>query len=180
MRRRPKLMVLLTVVTLLTAAGPALAGDADSKSPAPGNIVLKVTLTQGGPGAPSASKTYEVVAAAGEPVRLNVGMRYPFPATKVEPDKNIAPIVAFSYQNIGFIMDAVMKVAADGKITVDGTFESSQILETATARTGQPVIGTFNQTVHVRLTPGKPMQLHRVSETTDSTVSLTLVADLLP
>jgi len=187
MQRLNGFAVSLIVATLWFAAA---GGHAQSPAPEPAQGSgpnLEITITVGriaeGSQAESSVHSYRMVAReGGPPVEMLMGWRTPIPTTR-KADDGEAPVTAYVYQNIGMSASLRTRLVEDGRrILCEGEIEISGMRE-PDAKSGappdMPIIGTFQQALHVLLTPGKPLRVAQAPDPEGGARYLELTAERL-
>ena len=168
----------LLVPVLLAAASPAAAADAP---PASARANVAFTLTVGRAGGPEGTKerTYKFVGQDGAISRMLVGFRTPIPTKSSEDGRSDAYI----YQNVGVTADLEALSLTGGRFLVSGQVEISGAREStaaaASAGTKPPMIGTFQQELHVVVPNGKKMRIAEGPDPESGTLYVDLRVDLL-
>ena len=184
MMRQGLWTALLLVTVLLGQTSIALAQDTQTAAavePAPN---VTITLTVGDTEAKSgqSERPYRMVArAGGRPARLLIGWRMPIPTTQsTDGDDDDDPVMTYVYQNIGMSADIEARVLEDGRIMLHGMIELSGSRDetpAAPAAGSPPIIGTFQQGLHVVLEDGKSLRVAEVPDLEGGTLYLEALAE---
>ncbi len=160
-RKTLRIFALIAVATLAAISSAAA-------EPA-GNV--RITVESGrldGKSKVSPSR-YSILTSYGDAASLNVGTRLPIPTAVANPDaapSGPAPVVSFSYQNIGVTAKLKALPVDGGRIQVRGDIASTYLRSDATTHPvpGGPAIGTLNQDVNVSVRPGRAVRVLSVDE----------------
>jgi hypothetical protein len=173
-----KVWIAIALCAALTL--PAEASDADSGGSFPSNVLLTITIREGND---VAEKTYRVVAQGDDTrTRLLTGWRVPIPTTTSRAEGDCGSETTYSYQNVGLTADVRAKVFPGNRVALRGEIEVSGAKESLRDKTGAsraPMIGTFEQSFHVLLDEGSPLELAAVANPDGGALSLRLQADIL-
>ena len=177
----------LLIPVLLVAASPALAADAGAAPPsARANVAF--TLTVGRNGGPDGvkEKTYKFVGQEGAISRMLLGFRTPLPTRSGDDSRGDAGSTAYIYQNVGVTADLEAQSIAGGKFLVSGQIEISGARDGAASAVGAttaggkpPLIGTFQQELHVVVTNGKKVRVAEGPDPESGSLYIDLRVDLL-
>ena len=161
---RSSILVALVIALLSFGALPAAAET-------PTNIELTVRVGEMDAGEPMDTTTYTFTLTSGEShSSFDSGLRMPIPTTVGEPGQT-----TYSYQNIGFSLNARAQLLDNNQIQIDLSLEDSSI-----ARPGKvPVIATVNASTNTLLTAGKPLQLTNIQGSADESMYIEIEANIL-
>jgi hypothetical protein len=145
-------------------------------------IILTVGDTDAEPG--QEERSYRMVAlSGGRPAGLLMGWRMPIPTTQsAAEDEAGEPVISYVYQNIGMSADIEARVLADGRILLHGMVEMSGPRggpPTEIDADNPPIIGTFQQGLHVVLENGKPLRVAEVPDPEGGTLYLQVRAEVM-
>lgn len=173
-----KIWIAIALLTALVL--PAAASDADSGGSFPSNVLLTITIREGND---VDEKTYRVVAQGDDSrARLLTGWRVPIPTTRSKAEGDCGSETSYTYQNVGLTADVRAKVFPGDRVALRGEIEVSGAKESLRDKTGAsraPMIGTFEQSFHVLLDDGSPVELAAVANPDGGALSLRLQADIL-
>lgn len=165
--RKPLLTSILVALVLVMLSFGALPALADT----PANIQLTVRVGHVNAGEIMDPSTYTFTLVSGETrSSFDSGLRMPIPTSVGEPGQT-----TYSYQNVGFSLNAKAILLDNNQIQVDLSLEDSSI-----ARPGKvPVIATVNASTNTLLTAGKPLQLTNIQGSADESMFIEIEANIL-
>jgi hypothetical protein len=171
------------VVPFLLGALPVAAAEAPAPPEARANVSF--TLTVGRVGGPTGTKerTYKFVGQDGSVSRMLVGFRTPLPTRSSEEARGDAGSTAYIYQNVGVTADLDARSIDNGRFLVSGQVEISGAREGAPAESTPsgkpPMIGTFQQELHVVVANGKKIRIAEGPDPESGTLYVDLRVDRL-
>lgn len=178
----PSLSALL-VPLLLAAASPAPAAEAAAPAAPSARANVSFTLIVGRVGGPEGTKerSYKFVGQDGSISRMLVGFRTPIPTKTAEGG---ADSIAYIYQNVGVTADLETQSLSGGRFLVSGQIEISgaragDTSAAASTSAKPPMIGTFQQELHVVIPNGKKMRIAEGPDPESGTLYVDLRVDLL-
>jgi hypothetical protein len=186
MMRQGLWTALLLGTVLLGQTSVALAQDtqpAAAADPAP-NVTITLTVgdTEGKSG--QSERSYRMVAlSGGRTARLLMGWRMPIPTSQsVDENDPADPVISYVYQNIGMSADIEARVLEDGRIMLHGMIELSGSRDETPAEPAAgspPIIGTFQQGLHVVVEDGKTLRVAEVPDPEGGNLYLEVHAEVM-
>lgn len=170
----------LLVPFLLAAAPQAPAADAGA-APAGAHANVSITLTVGRTGGPAGAKEkeYKFLGQEGTLSRILMGFRTPIPTRTSDEGHADAGSTAYVYQNVGVTADLEAQSISGGRFLVSGQVEISGAREGSSAGDKPPLIGTFQQELHVVVVNGKKVRVAEGPDPEAGTLYVDLRVDLL-
>ncbi len=174
------LLPALLIPLVLAAGEPAAKADTGGAVARNVSLTLIVGRVGGAPQAPE--KTYKMIGQDGAPMRLLMGWRMPIPTRSAADGGEEPSSMSYVYQNVGVSADVETRVLADGRVLVSGQVEISGARESHVAGIALgkiPLIGTFQQSLHVVLREGKRLRVAEAPDPEAGTLYLDLQVDFL-
>jgi hypothetical protein len=161
---------------LVLAAAAAPPAGTSAATPVP-NVAMTLIVGRIGAGAEDSQKTYKMLGQAGSTTSILMGWKMPIPTRSGEG----GDATTYVYQNIGVSADMIPTIAPDGRFLVEGEIEISGTREPrgdAAKATKGPLIGTFQQALHVVLPRGKRVRVAEAPDPETGTLYLDLEVNL--
>ena len=171
----------LMLPLVLAAVAPAAASDVALPVDRPNVSITLIVGRAGGP-AGSTEKTYRVLGQEGATTRMLIGWRTPIPTRSSEDKGGEAAATNFVYQNVGVTADLEVEALGGARLLVAGQIEISGAREgpTVASTAGRPpLIGTFQQVLHVAVTNGEKLRVAEGPDPDGGTMFLDLRVDRL-
>jgi Flp pilus assembly secretin CpaC len=125
-----------------------------------------------------------MAAISGRPAKLLMGWRTPIPSeTEIDTGGSGKPVTTYVYQNVGMTAHIRAVVLEGGRVHLKGEVdisggEAARNQDTPTGR--PPVIGTFQQSLEIVLTEGKPLRVAEVPDPDGGTHFLEITVEVIP
>jgi len=183
-----------TLLSLAFVAAPVVSTVSASDDDTPpaweqqkqSNVLVKITLGKIENGRQQPLRSYHLLApGSGAPARINTAKRIPIPAMSMPAgdDSHSGPMMAFSYQNVGFQANVRATVLKGGEVRVSADIEDAALYDPADLdrKSGPPkapVLTNFSQTIEAVVHGDTPLTTTVVDDPSGQSMYIQVGAEI--